>query len=266
MPQRFLRPGITTSDNWNAVSWQCQSLYIRILTLVDDYGRFDGRASVLWGQCFSVWNEHNPMLSVGLSDVGEMLQQLAAKNLVDLYMVDGKPVLQVTKWQERIRENIKEKWPIPEGSEKVAASCSKLLLSSPSPSPSPSSPPSPVVPRAAFAAQISMEAVKFQAAKIGLPESEAEKFFHHYESKGWKVGKHKMQSMPSAMAGWKLRWEENRNANNQRNNAGGPRPITGADQRRIGIPEQPRTDDIEELLERRNAAAAKRVAEAPDRP
>ena len=51
-----------------------------------------------------------------------------------------------------------------------------------------------------------------QAAKIGLPEREAEKFFCYYESNGWKVGKNKMKQWRIALTGWKLRWEERREA------------------------------------------------------
>lgn len=51
----------------------------------------------------------------------------------------------------------------------------------------------------------SLEEVKLVAAKTGLPESEAEKFFHYYESNGWRVGKQKMKLWSSALAGWKIR-------------------------------------------------------------
>jgi hypothetical protein len=52
--------------------------------------------------------------------------------------------------------------------------------------------------------------VKFHAAKIGLPDAEAEKFFSYYESNGWRVGKNPMKSLDAALVGWKLRWEERR--------------------------------------------------------
>jgi len=52
------------------------------------------------------------------------------------------------------------------------------------------------------------EELKLQAAKIGLPESEAEKFFNYYDSKGWKVGRAPMQRWKSAMANWKIIWWE----------------------------------------------------------
>jgi len=57
----------------------------------------------------------------------------------------------------------------------------------------------------------------FHALKIGLPQSEADKFFNHYESNGWKVGQNKMKSWRPAMSGWKTRWEEKRTNGNNSN-------------------------------------------------
>jgi hypothetical protein len=153
MPQRFLRPGITNSERWNAVAFDAQSLYIRLLTLVDDFGRYDGRASVIWAHCFAVWNEQNPQRVVSLQRVDEMLQELAASRLVDIYDAEGKRVLQILQWQERVREGCKEKWPgkpanavFPATPARVAADSCKNLPPSPSPSPSPSSSPSGEAP------------------------------------------------------------------------------------------------------------------------
>lgn len=55
-----------------------------------------------------------------------------------------------------------------------------------------------------------LEEVELAASKIGLPLIEAEKFFYHYESNGWKVGKVRMVSLNGALAGWKIRWQERR--------------------------------------------------------
>jgi hypothetical protein len=152
MPQRFLKTGITTSPKWNKTSWPSQSLYIRLLTLVDDYGRYDGRASVIWGQCFAVWNEHNPNDSIDLQQVAQMLQELAGNGLLDLYQFEDKKVIQFTGWTERIREGVKEKWLIPVGAQKlqeVAGSCVKILPPSPPPSPT-TPPPVPFDPASLF--------------------------------------------------------------------------------------------------------------------
>lgn len=41
-----------------------------------------------------------------------------------------------------------------------------------------------------------------------MPEAEGRKFFYHYESNGWKVGKLPMKSVAGAMGGWHERWLE----------------------------------------------------------
>lgn len=138
MPQRFLRPGITNSPLWNAVDHVTGNLFIRLLTLVDDYGRTDGRTSVIFGQCFSVWNELQPKKCIKPQQVAAMLDELARVGLIDLYEVDGKRVLQIHQWQERIRDGAKEKWP--SRTESAAPCCASLPPSSP-PTPSPASPP-----------------------------------------------------------------------------------------------------------------------------
>lgn len=105
MPQRFLRPGITTSDLWNACSFPAQSLFVRLLTLVDDYGRFDGRASVIHGYCFSLRPE------MKTEKVRALIDELCQNGLVQLYMVDDKEFIRILKWSERARGA--SKYPAP---------------------------------------------------------------------------------------------------------------------------------------------------------
>lgn len=62
-----------------------------------------------------------------------------------------------------------------------------------------------------------LDEVKLAAAKIGLPPREAERFFYFYDSKDWKVGKVRMTKWLSALAGWKLRWEEQQKQNDPPN-------------------------------------------------
>lgn len=52
---------------------------------------------------------------------------------------------------------------------------------------------------------------KLHGEKIGLPLTEILKFMAFYESKGWMVGKSPMRQWRSSMAGWKVRWEADRN-------------------------------------------------------
>lgn len=51
------------------------------------------------------------------------------------------------------------------------------------------------------------ESVNSEFAKAGMPFTEAEKFWNHYESNGWKVGKVPMKSWKAAITNWRLNYE-----------------------------------------------------------
>jgi len=53
-----------------------------------------------------------------------------------------------------------------------------------------------------------IDEVKLLMAKIALPESEAEKFWNFYESKGWMIGKNKMKRLSSAVANWAAHYRQ----------------------------------------------------------
>lgn len=134
MPQRFLRPGLTTSDRWNSVSWPAQSLYIRLLTLVDDFGRYDGRPAVLFGHCFALRSD------VTIDDTRVLRDELHHAKLIEVYLCeDGKEYVQVLKWEERTRAQA-SKYPEPftilPTSDNNCQQKDASLVPRPSPSPS----------------------------------------------------------------------------------------------------------------------------------
>jgi hypothetical protein len=81
-----------------------------------------------------------------------------------------------------------------------------------------SRPASDPPPKARFQKR-TLEEIKLQAAKIGLPDSEAERFFNYYESNGWRVGRNPMKSWHHALTNWKKTWQDRLQAN-------GARPFT----------------------------------------
>lgn len=195
MPQRFLRPGITTSDAWNSVSFGAQSFYIRILTLVDDYGRYDGRIAILHAHCFALSPKIKPQDSAGFRS------ELQSSGLLTLYSFDGKEFIQLAKWNERARGL--SKYPEPP-QESAALSCAPL--------PNPASlaialshKPSPFVDTDAQKKFIkpTMVEIHQHGEKIKLSEFEQQKFWNYYESNGWRVGKNPMKSWPHALSNWK---------------------------------------------------------------
>jgi len=134
MPQRFLRPGLRTSPRWNKISHTAARLYIAILTLVDDYGRYDGRPAVLWADAFAVWNDQNPDQIITRQVTAADCCQLAAEKLLEFYEIDGRQYLQVLQWQERARN--KSKWPDPKTGKRLPMAADGCQNLPPSPSPS----------------------------------------------------------------------------------------------------------------------------------
>jgi len=102
-------------------------LFVFLLVNADDYGRFDGRATVIKGSCL-------PLFDTRLNDIDKMIDHMTEVGLVSRYNVAGKPFLQLVTWakHQRIR-NSKEKYPSPvhadpvsDSSPRVAASCGEL--------------------------------------------------------------------------------------------------------------------------------------------
>lgn len=53
-----------------------------------------------------------------------------------------------------------------------------------------------------------LDEIKREADKMGMPHREAEKFFWYWESMGWKRGRQKLKSWVGALNTWRLNWEE----------------------------------------------------------
>jgi hypothetical protein len=71
----------------------------------------------------------------------------------------------------------------------------------------------------------SLEEVKLQCAKIGLPESEGDKFLAYYEANGWRVGRNPMKKWVAALTNWKNHWtERNGHPRNTPSRPAGPAP------------------------------------------
>lgn len=97
MPQRFLKPGITNSEKWNTCGWMAQSFYIRLLTLVDDFGRYESHLSMLRGHAFAMRDD------VKAEKMEELCRELSDKDLVIFFECNGKQFLQITNWREKPR-------------------------------------------------------------------------------------------------------------------------------------------------------------------
>jgi len=127
MPQRFLRPGITTSDGWNSCGWKAQSLYVRLITLVDDYGRYDGRIPIIHGHCFALRPD------IKAQETAALVCELSDRSLLMVYSVEQKPYIQLLKWQERTRGE--SRYPDPKNGEILRNPAESCGILPPEPAP-----------------------------------------------------------------------------------------------------------------------------------
>jgi len=141
MPQRLLRPAIRQSKRWNRLSWIAQTFYIRLITLVDDFGRYEADHELLRSEVFPYGDQKGEMVPV--PTIADICQQLSASEMVVFYVFDGKNYLQLTRWQERTRSE--SKFPDPKKGDlrTFDSKCQQMTASPPSPSPSPSPAPTP---------------------------------------------------------------------------------------------------------------------------
>lgn len=62
-----------------------------------------------------------------------------------------------------------------------------------------------------------LDEIKAEAVRVGLPETECAHFLNYYESNGWRVGRNPMRSWPHALVNWKNNYQTRIYESNQRN-------------------------------------------------
>ena len=105
MPNRILRDW-TDSEHVNALSWQAECLFIRLIMKADDYGCFYGNPRLVRSLLFP--------LKDGLkdSDVKKWIAECVNAGLVRLYSTDGKPFMAIEKFGQRLKQS-RRKFPEP---------------------------------------------------------------------------------------------------------------------------------------------------------
>lgn len=107
MPDRIIRSNILTSDAVNSLSWAGEVFYRRLMSVVDDFGRYDARPDILRGVLYSL-----KLDTVSKSDVVKWMNECSDAGLVRLYSTDGREYLELPKFGQRLRA-MKSKYPPP---------------------------------------------------------------------------------------------------------------------------------------------------------
>lgn len=107
MGDRIVRASILDSEAVNQLTWAAEVFYRRLMSVADDYGRFDARLAILRSQLYPI-----KINQVSEADLAKWMDECSTAGLVSFYEVDGKPYLEILKFQQRLRA-MKSKYPPP---------------------------------------------------------------------------------------------------------------------------------------------------------
>lgn len=107
MPNRLLKEGIVDSELINALSPEAEVCFYRLLVVSDDLGRMDARTAIVRSRCFPLKEQSNINAKIEI-----WLEELVGAGLIVRYAVEGRPYLQIKKWDQRVRSA--GKYPAPE--------------------------------------------------------------------------------------------------------------------------------------------------------
>ena len=112
MPNRIIRDGILSSESVNSLSWPEEVFYRRLMSVVDDHGRFHAQPKLLRAACYPLHID-----KVSDSDIGKWLSACETAGLVRVYPAsDGKRYVELVKFGQQVRSKSK----FPEASEATA--------------------------------------------------------------------------------------------------------------------------------------------------
>ena len=105
MSDRIVKATLLTCEKVDSLSWAGEVFYRRLFSIADDFGRYDGRVSILRAAMFPL-----KLSNVSEPDVAKWLDECSTAALVRCYVVDGKPFIEIVEFGQRLRA-MKSKWP-----------------------------------------------------------------------------------------------------------------------------------------------------------
>lgn len=208
MPNRIIKESICTSENIDGLTEFQEIFFYRLMVNCDDYGRFDARQKILAARLF-------PLKDIRADKIDNALRALVSADLITLYTVDGKPYVQMNKWEkhQQIR-NHKSKYPAMEDADiggnvisidincpqmkSDASKCTRNPIQSES-NPNPN--PKEETDRRSASSRPTLDEVREYCKERGNAV-DPEKWFNYYESNGWRVGKNPMRDWRACVRTW----------------------------------------------------------------
>jgi len=111
MPNRILRDGILRSEKVALLSPMAELFYRRLMSVVDDFGRYYANSALLLSDCFPIrptWADED--------GVSRWVGECEHLNLIGIYEVSGTDFLELKNFDQRIRPGQRSKFPESAGS------------------------------------------------------------------------------------------------------------------------------------------------------
>lgn len=107
MPTRILREGILTSRRINNLTANGELFYRRLMSVVDDYGRYYGEVALLRAACYPF-----QLKRIKENNVKEFLNECISQKLMFIYKSNSEQYVQVINTKQQTRS--KSKFPEPD--------------------------------------------------------------------------------------------------------------------------------------------------------
>ena len=109
MSNRIIKESICTSDTILLLTPEEEITFYRLIVNCDDYGRFDGRPSILASRLYPLRRDYTE------NQIAGWMNALIRAGLVQVYFSGDRPYLQITNWEEhQTIRNKRSKYPEPE--------------------------------------------------------------------------------------------------------------------------------------------------------
>jgi hypothetical protein len=231
VPTRLLREGILDSEGVNRLGWPAEVFYRRLMSVVDDFGRFDARPSVLRSRLYPL-----KLGTVSEADVSSWLAECERAGLVSRYTVNGREYLlfyrsgparsKVSKFPEP-PDDIR--LPPQLASENICAQtqtdenvCAQTFADVPDSYSSSYSSSSAGSEHASSKSAHGASARSASRKTFVIPSVvvvaefcreigatiDPQRFVDYYAANGWKVGRHKMKDWQAAVRTWQKNEDE----------------------------------------------------------
>lgn len=199
MPSRILREGILTSEIVDSLSESAEILYRRLISVVDDYGRYFGHPGLIRAACYPLKLDKVPE-----KRVQTLLEELGKTTLIITYEVSGKKYIQINNFKQRQRTDSKFPAPCPSQCPSNDGQMTALfVVEDVCEGEGERGNPHPKKTNGRFI-KPNLPEIREYCEQIDSKINPST-FFNHYETVGWKVGKNTMKDWKAAVRGWTSR-------------------------------------------------------------